>query len=283
VRARSFTYVAFVYAIALAAAFAIAQSQPTVEPLIRLALADFAATVVVFVSSRRANNSSVYDPYWSVIPIALVAWLASGIELQTRGIVALVAVVLWGVRLTWNWARSWRGLEHEDWRYVDIRARTAALYWPASFFGIHLLPTVLTFLGCMPLLPALRFPLPWSALDALATAITFGAIACEWIADEQLRAFRRAHPSGTCEVGLWRFSRHPNYFGEISFWVGLCLFGLAAGGPLWLVLGPLAMIALFVFASIPLAEKRALLRRPEYARHIESVSMLIPWFPKQRP
>ena len=251
---------------------------PALHPLTSIALADLAATVVVFVGSRRANNSSIYDPYWSVIPVAIAAWLAA--SLSARSALVLLAVGAWGLRLTYNWARGWAGLAHEDWRYVDIRKKTGRLYWPASFLGIHLFPTVLTYLGCLPLLPALTSTNPFSALDGAAALITFVAIAIEAISDEQLRAYRAAHPAGACDSGLWKFSRHPNYFGEILFWVGLWLFGVAAGAPVWMIAGPVAMLALFLFASIPMAEKHAVARRPEYADRIKHVSMLIPWFPK---
>lgn len=281
-RTRSFVYVLLTYVGALGAACAIVRSTPTLHPLWRAALADLTATIVVFVGSRRANNSSIYDAYWSVLPMAFAAgFLALEPQLTSRVVLVLLGVGIWGIRLTWNWARGWGGIAHEDWRYVDIRKKTGRLYWPASFFGIHLFPTVLTYLGSLSMLPALTSSAPLSALDVLAAVVTFGAIAIETIADEQLRAFRATQPSGACDVGLWKYSRHPNYFGEILFWVGLWLFGLAAGAPLWMTVGPVAMIVLFVFASIPMAEKHALARRPQFAERIQKVSMLVPWFPRK--
>lgn len=270
------------YVGALGAAWGIARSTPTLHPLWSVALADLTATIVVFVSSRRANNSSLYDPYWSVVPIAIAAWFVTLAPAFTdRQAIVLVAICLWGIRLTWNWARGWAGIGHEDWRYVDIRKKTGRLYWPASFLGIHLFPTVLTFLGSLPVLPAVTSVAPLSPLDLFAALITFAAIAIEAIADEQLRAYRIQNPTGACDEGLWKYSRHPNYFGEILFWVGLWLFGIEAGAPLWMAAGPLAMLALFLFASIPMAEKHAVARRPAYAQRIEKVSMLFPWFPKR--
>ena len=281
-RARSFLYVFVIYVGALGAAWAVAHSSSTLHPLWRVALADLTATIVVFVGSRRANNSSIYDPYWSLIPIAIAAWfVADGLQLSLRVVLVLVAIATWGIRLTFNWARSWQGIPHEDWRYVDIRKKTGRLYWPASFLGIHLFPTTLTYLGSLPALAALTSTAAYSALDSCAALVTFAAIALEAISDEQLRAFRTANPTGACDAGLWKYSRHPNYFGELLFWLGLWLFGLAAGAPLWMAVGPVAMLALFLFASIPMAEKHALARRPEYAQRIEKVSKLFPWFPKR--
>jgi steroid 5-alpha reductase family enzyme len=280
VRARGLGYVGVVYALALAVGWVTAQANPLMEPLLAVGLGDLAATAVVFVASHRANNTSVYDPYWSVIPVWIGAWFAAGGVGGARAWLVLGLVTLWSARLTFNWIRGWHGLQQEDWRYVDIRAKTKGLYWPASFFGLHLFPSVLTWVGSLPLFPAIRSAQPLEAMDVVATVVTLAAIVVEAVADEQLLAFRRANPQGICGTGLWAVSRHPNYFGEILFWVGLFLFGFSAGGPAWMVIGPLAMIGLFVFASIPMAEKRSLLRRPGYAARQASVSSLVPWFPK---
>ena len=85
------------------------------------------------------------------------------------------------------------------------------------------------------------------------------------------------------KTGLWALSRHPNYFGEWLFWAGLALFGLAAvpGAWWWVLPGAIAMLAMFLLASIPMIDKRSLARRPEYATHMQQVSGFIPWFPKR--
>lgn len=281
-KTRSFLYVAIVYAGATAAAFASLRAFAPLGPVAALALATLAGTTVVFVGSLRANNSSVYDPYWSVFPPgALAFFLSLAPALTPRAILVVAVTALWAARLTWNWARGWEGLRHEDWRYVDIRRKTGRWYWPAAYAGIHFFPTVLTYLGSLPALPACTSAVPFGAVDVLGGLVALGAIAIEAIADEQLRAYRRGHPTGACDVGLWRYSRHPNYFGEILFWVGVWILGVAAGAPTWMAVGPVAMVALFQFASIPLAEKHALLRRPEYAQRIATVSRLVPWFPRK--
>ncbi len=281
-RARSFVYVCIVYVGALAAAAITCRAMSTLDPLVALALADVAATVVVFVGSRRANNSSIYDAYWSVIPMAISVWFATlAPELGLRAGLVLLGMFGWGARLTFNWVRGWPGLHHEDWRYVDLRKKTGKLYWPVSFLALHFFPTVLTYLGSLPMLPAMQSTAAFSWIDGLAVLVTAAAIALETISDEQLRSFRAGKPTGACDVGLWKYSRHPNYFGEILFWVGIWLFGVAGGAPGWMVAGPVAMVALFLFASIPMAEKHALARRPEYAERIQQVSMLVPWFPRK--
>ncbi|MDP1823825.1 MAG: DUF1295 domain-containing protein [Archangium sp.] len=282
-----FALVGFAYVIAHVVAFAVVQATAGLHPLVVVAIADTAATITVFVFSRSFDNTSVYDPYWSVAPASIAAWLALGPGsangLTLRQGVVLTLIALYAARLTFNWARGWAGLGHEDWRYVEVRRKTGRLYWLASFWGLHFMPTVMVFLGCLPLHAALvTGPLGFGALDVVAGGVTLAAIVIETVADEQLRTFRRtAAPGAICDVGLWAWSRHPNYFGEISFWAGLLLFGLAAGAPGWSAAGLVAMVGLFVGASIPLAERRSLARRPHFAEHQRRISMLVPWFPRK--
>jgi steroid 5-alpha reductase family enzyme len=283
-----FALVGFAYVIAHVVAGAVIAAMPGTHPLWVIAAADSAATVAVFVFSRAFDNTSFYDPYWSVAPASIAAWLiygpgaASALTLRQGAVLTLC--FLYAVRLTLNWARGWQGIKHEDWRYVDFRKQTGQLYWLVSFTALHYFPTVMVYLGILPLQAALvDAPTGFGAIDVLACIVTLAAIAIEHVADEQLRAFRahKCADGDICNVGLWAYSRHPNYFGEISFWVGLWLFGVAAGAPWWTAAGFVSMIALFAGASIPMAEKRSLARRPHYAEHQKRISMIVPWFPKK--
>ncbi len=270
--------VAYVAATATAVATALAVEA---DPLWTAFWADVTATVVIFGCSWLYANSSFYDAYWSVVPPVIGAYWAfeSGSDGNAvrQGLV-LALVLAWAVRLTWNWARGWTGLHHEDWRYVDIRETTGAFYWPASFIGIHFMPTLWVFAGCLPLFAALREPTALGWLDGLATLVTAGAIAIEARADQELARFRRT-PHGPEEFlasGLWARSRHPNYFGEMGFWAGLFLFGLAAGGPWWHGIGILSIVLLFRFVSLPMIETRMQERRPAYAAWAERSNLVIP-------
>lgn len=236
------------------------------HPIWAAALADLAATVVVFLGSLAFNNSSVYDPYWSVAPpfIALFWMLSAGTAGRPlRQAVAGGLLLIWAARLTFNWVRRWRGLGHEDWRYADWR-RFGSAYWPASFAGFHLMPTLFVFLGCLSLWPALTAGgRPFGFLDALAAAVTVGAITIETVADRQLACFlRTAGSRQLMDRGLWSRFRHPNYFGEVSFWWGLWLFGLSAAPSWWwTVVGPAAITALFLGVSVPMMERHLAVRR----------------------
>jgi steroid 5-alpha reductase family enzyme len=250
-------------------------------------VADVVATVVIFGFSLRYKNSSFYDAYWSVIPPLLaVYWFeANHADANSVRVLLVMGLVwLWAIRLTANWATYWTGLDHEDWRYPLVRARAGRYATLVDFAGIHLFPTIQVFLGCLPIYAVMTFgqaPLGW--LDALAFVVTLGAIAIETIADLQLHAFIAKRKSGEfIKSGLWSWSRHPNYFGELSFWWGLMLFGLAAAPAQWwwIVPGALAMTAMFKFASIPLMDTRSVERRPAYAEHMRKVSALLPLPPK---
>jgi steroid 5-alpha reductase family enzyme len=281
-RLESFARVIFAYVVALAVALWLAAGGRGEHPLLTLAVADVVATVVIFAFSMRWNNGSVYDPYWSVAPpFVALFWIghASGAS-TVRQVTATVLVFLWGIRLTYNWARGWPGLHHEDWRYIDLYATAPMPKWAISFLGIHLFPTVMVLLGCLALIPALaRGSNPFGLLDAAALVVTAAAILIEWVADEQLRGFGgRKQPGEIIQSGLWAYSRHPNYFGEISFWWGLFLFALAADASYWwMIIGPLSMTAMFHWASIPMLDRRSVARRPGYDEHMRRVNAVIPW------
>lgn len=258
------------------------------SPLWNMFWADLAATVAIFVFSRLYKNSSFYDAYWSVIPplIALywtMAATAQGIDM-TRAWLVVILVWLWGVRLTANWATFWPGLEHEDWRYGPIKTNAGKWNALADFSAIHLFPTVIVFAACLPIYAAVAMDArPLNALDYLAAAVTLIAILIELVSDIQLHRFlTHRKPGEIMKTGLWALSRHPNYFGEWLFWAGLALFGLAAVPSVWwwVLPGAIAMLVMFLVASIPMIDKRSVERRPEYQAHMARVSGFVPWFPK---
>jgi len=284
-RGASFAIVVGVYLVAGVAAVAAGAAVGTDSPLLAAAVGDLVATLVVFAGSRATDNTSMYDAYWSVAPPLIATFFLAvagpGVPVVRQALV-LVLVWAWAIRLTANWARGWTGLGHEDWRYAMARDNGKP-YWLQSFFGFHLFPTVQVYLGCIPLWVAIGVGTRGlGPLDALAAVVTAGAIVLELVADEQLRAFNRAKaPGDICAVGLWAWCRHPNYLGELSFWWGLWLFGLAADPAWWwTVVGPVAMTAMFAFASIPMIDRRGVERRPGYAEHMARVPALIPRRPR---
>jgi steroid 5-alpha reductase family enzyme len=252
---------------------------------LKIAVGDFVGTVIIFLFSVLLKNSSMYDPYWSVAPIIILGYLLiiSSVDLLDGRIILLsIVVIYWGIRLTHNWLKTWPGLKHEDWRYQKLAKDTGVFYWPVSFLGIHLFPTVMVYLGCLPFIPIVFSGKPLIWTDFLGFTVSFVAIEIERRADLQLRAFKK-NPEGkkVCEVGLWKYSRHPNYFGEISFWGGIFImaYGLNPSQNLWYGIGFFCMVLLFVFISIPMMEKRQM-HKEGYIDYKKRVWMLVPWFRK---
>lgn len=241
------------------------------------------ATLTVFAASVRFDNTSLYDPYWSVLPggviLAWVGWYDLPGD-PVRAVAVAVIATLWSVRLTLHWARGWPGLHHEDWRYQRFRAWGPTRYWLVSLFGLHGFPTLLVGLGGWAAWRALATPgAPLNLWDALAFAVGIGSVALEHVADEQAGAFRRQRtdPEEVLRSGLWARSRHPNYLGEIGFWTSLSLFAIAAD---WrnaaTLVGPAAMFLLFRYISIPMMERRQIARKPGYVEYVMDVPMLFP-------
>jgi steroid 5-alpha reductase family enzyme len=286
-RASAYALIVVAYVLCIAAGLAVLLMLDVGEPW-RALWADVVATLVIFAFSRVYKNSSFYDAYWSVIPPLLAGWWMwrSGMMADPRAILVNVLVWLWAIRLTANWATFWGGLGHEDWRYPIVKARAGKAEFWADLMGIHMFPTLIVFAGCLPVYAVMAHGGgPLGGLDVLAAVVTLGAIAIELIADLQLHAFikHKKTPGSFITTGLWAWSRHPNYFGELSFWWGLMLFGLAAAPDQWwwIIPGALAMTAMFVFASIPLMDERSAERRPAYRDHMRKVSALVPLPPRK--
>ncbi len=270
------------YALALALAVGVVHVTGLTHPLAQIGLGTVVATLVVFGASLLSDNSSLYDPYWSVQPLAIVGYyLVRLFDAPTaRTVLVSLLVFLYAVRLTSNFYRGWPGLAHEDFRYRAFRTRFGRAYWPVSLFGIHLFPTLMVYLGCLPLYGVMSGGsggLTW--LDAVGTLVMLGAIVLAFVSDEQLRVFRRdpMNRGKSIATGLWAHSRHPNYLGEIATWWGLLLFALAAGMEWWWTgVGAMTITLMFCFVSVPMMEKRALVTREGYREYRRQTPMLMP-------
>ena len=290
-RGASLARIGLIYLIALAAATAWLAWGPDTQWLwLDALIADLIATAVVFAASRIHHNSSCYDPYWSVLPPYLVLfWLVASDTAdvdEPRSILLTIVVLVWAIRLTGNWIHDWPGLHHEDWRYPMLRDNAGKAELLVDLTAIHFVPTAIVFGALVPAYAVLDRPgkdLNW--VDGIALVVGLGAPLLQLVSDAQMRRFiRDRQPGQAMDQGLWAWSRHPNYFGEISFWFSLAIFAIA-GAPSdwwWLLLGPIAMTAMFLGASIPMMEKRSLERRPAYQDVIDRVPTLVPRPPRRR-
>ena len=245
-------------------------------------VADIVMTIVCFIFSLIKKNSSVYDAFWSVIPFYFIAHWAYMLYpvLQLEHWLIFVGVSFWSWRLTLNWARSWDGFGHEDWRYIDL-AKSSGKWYPAvNFSGIHLFPTLIVFACMWPLFYIFK-PSPESSIVMYAgILLMFLGGFLELIADNQLYQFRNRKDKQKGEIlntGLWGVVRYPNYLGEMTFWLGAAVTGLAYDAPYYAYFGIIGLVLMFVFVSIPMKEKRMAERRNDYASYQKQVPMLIPF------
>lgn len=245
--------------------------------LLSLFIADVVATLVVWLFGVIFNNSSIYDPYWSVAPPLLLTFFA--IEASSFGTpvrLTLLIVWLWAIRLTGNWAYTFPNLSKQDWRYDKYKGDFPKLWHLVNLFGINLMPTLIVFLAMIPAIELIDLnPISYNIFTILGILISLVAVALELVADRQAHSFRKENRGKVCNIGLWKSSRHPNYLGEILFWWGLFIIYISVAPGEWLTaIGAVANTLLFIFVSIPLMEKRQLATKPAYAEYRRNTRML---------
>ena len=274
-RIASFFVIAFVYALATAVGL-VTYRALALDWWLGLLIADAVATVVTFVFSLIFNNASVYDPYWSVQPpVILVAFVIGG-TVTVLGALLLVVVSIWAIRLTANWAYTFGNLYHQDWRYTMLKQKTGKLYPIVNFVGIHMVPTLVVY-GCvLPAVYAIITGLTVTVGSVLFLCLSLVAIIIQGTADIQMHKFRKNRDSVFIRRGLWKYSRHPNYLGEITMWWGVALAVVCANPSVWYLLaGALANTVLFICVSIPLAEGKQS-KKEGYSEYKKQTRALLP-------
>ncbi|MBQ9734549.1 MAG: DUF1295 domain-containing protein [Clostridia bacterium] len=255
-RAASFTLIAIVYIVASAVGIVVFNSLQ-LDLWLALLIADVAATAVTFIFSLIFNNASVYDPYWSVQPIVIVLAIALYTGVNALGVVMIIAVCAWGIRLTANWAYTFRGMAYQDWRYTMLKEKTGAFYPIVNFLGIHLFPTLVVYLCVLPVVYGIVLGAELNVLSIVFCALSFGAMTMQGVADVQMHKFRKNGTGGFIRVGLWKYSRHPNYLGEILMWWGMAFAFICAVPSAWYFgAGALVNTLMFLIVSVPMADKR---------------------------
>jgi steroid 5-alpha reductase family enzyme len=240
------------------------------------------ALVGWLVSLFRKNVTHV-DSMWSLfLMLSAYTYALLPNDLTPRMFLVLFLVSLWAIRLcvylTW---RNWG--PHEDHRYEAIRQNNEPHFWIKSIYIIFGLQAVLAWIISMPLFGAIESKVLLTRLDVLGGIVFTIGFVWETIADWQLSIFK-ANTNNKGKVlnsGLWRYSRHPNYFGECCVWWGFYLIAAAAGA-WWTIVGPILMTLLLLKVSgVALLEKDIAERRPAYLSYIQNTNAFIPWFPKR--
>jgi len=244
-----------------------------------------ALMLALWLLSLRTSDVSIVDIFWGLgfAGVAWVSYAASPNRSPRAGLVCLL-VTIWGVRLAAHLAMRNLG-RGEDYRYRAMRDRHGDRFALVSLGTVFLLQAGLLWVVSWPVQavhhPSALTPLGW--LDAAGVAFWSVGLGMEAIADAQLARFRRS-PGSTGAVmdrGLWRYSRHPNYFGDCLVWWGLGLFALGAG-QWWALAGPAVMTVLLVKVSgVAMLESTIAERRPGYRAYIARTSAFVPWPPRR--
>jgi len=248
--------------------------------------------VVGWLISLYRNNVTHVDSMWSLFFLVAAGAYAYSIfvcgsytsnltEISLRGSVMLALLTLWALRLciylTW---RNWG--PHEDHRYAAIRANNEPHFRLKSLYIIFGLQAVLAWIVSLPILGALNSDNPINFLDAIGALLVLFGFIWETLADWQLSRFKNisSNKGKVLNTGVWRYSRHPNYFGESCVWWGFYIIALAAGA-WWALPSALLMTLLLLKVSgVALLEKDIAERRPEYQAYIKSTNAFIPGIPK---
>lgn len=234
--------------------------------------------------SVRLKNASIVDIFWG-FDFVLIAWTAFFLAPQgyiPRKELSVWMATLWGLRLTFHigW-RNWG--KREDFRYAAWREQNGQRWWWISFFKVFLLQGILMWVISAPLIAVQTsgFPAILTPLDLTGGMIWGFGLAFETIGDRQLTRFK-SNPANKGKLlisGLWKFTRHPNYFGDAVAWWGMYLVALASGS-WWTIFSPILMTWLLMKVSGVAMLERTMSAKPGYEEYMQKTSAFFPWFPK---
>ena len=264
------------------------------SPLLVVVLIAVAVCVFCYVTSLVTKENSWVDRLWSIVPVVYV-WvfaIAAGLS-DIRLDVMAVLVTLWGVRLTFNFARKGGYSGMEDYRWAVLRGRMSRGQFAVfNLLFIVLYQNAILVLITLPALTAFENRTPFGVLDVLLTVVFLVLLAGETLADQQQWEFHKRKAAEVAagrepaarflQTGLFRFSRHPAFFFEQSQWWVIFLFGAVAAGSLlqWTVLGAVLLTTLFIGSTI-FTESITKAKYPEYADYQATTSAIVPWFPRR--
>jgi len=263
-----------------------------VSPLIIVIIVAGVATLAAWIASIITKDSSWVDRLWSIVP-AVYVWIFAGAAgfADARLDVMAILVTAWGARLTYNFARKGGYSGVEDYRWPILRARmTPAQYQVFNLLFIHVFQNAIILMMTFPAFTAFEHQTPFGFADMLLALLFLAFLGGETLADQQQWDFQQAKRAGGPEfrprfvqTGMWRYSRHPNYFFELAQWWTLFFMGVVAAGSIlqWTVVGVALLTILFVGSTI-FTESITRSRYPEYAEYQATVSPVIPW-PRRQP
>ena len=239
--------------------------------------------VAAWLWSLVRRDVSIVDSLWSLMILAsLVVYLLFAASATVRGAMVTLMVSIWALRLSAHITLRNHG-QPEDRRYQQIRANHQPRFWLKSLYIVFGLQAVLAWFIAMPAVAAAASTAPLGWLDLAAVLLWSAGMYFEAVGDWQLMRFQRQdNPAGAVlDSGLWRYTRHPNYFGEALLWWGIYLAAVSAGA-WWTLASPLLMTFLLLRVSgVALLERDIVERRPAYRDYVERTSAFLPAPPRQ--
>lgn len=238
-----------------------------------------------FVFSLLKKRNDIADVAWG-IGFVFMAWASFflGEEQSLRGVLVGILVSVWGVRLAWHIHKRNRD-RIEDYRYATWRREWGKWFFLRSYGQVYLLQGLLLFLIALPVILINKSGgNPFGFLDVLGAAIWLFGFVFECAGDAQLARFMKdpGNRGKLMQSGLWKYTRHPNYFGEVTLWWGLWIVSLSAPVHFASIVGPLTITFLILKVSgIPMLEKK-MEENPEFAEYKKKTSAFFPWFPKKQ-
>ena len=241
---------------------------------------------LLWIWSVRITNASIVDIFWGAGFVVVNTFYVFHLEkIEPRNLLVSVLVLIWGLRLTMYLAYRNIG-KGEDYRYQEFRKNYGEKrYWWFSYFQVFLLQGVLILIISLPLFgvhySGSSAPLFW--LDYLAILTWAIGFIFEAGGDYQLYRFKKnqKNKGKVLNTGFWKYTRHPNYFGDALVWWSYGLFSIAAGG-YWQVIGAIFMTLLIIKVSgVALLEKTLHNTKPKYKEYVEKTNSFFPWFPKK--
>lgn len=248
--------------------------------LVNVLICDVVATVVVYLFGVIFKTASMYDPYWSVQTMFFyIGLLIYFNNFNFFTIIPLIAIAIYSIRLTGNFIMGFHDLTYVDWRYTMLKEKSGKLFQLVNLFGICMFPTLVVYSASIPLFVYASLPYEqFSYLDMIGSIIILGGTFMEFIADWQMKLFikYRVDRNQIIDFGLWKYSRHPNYLGEISIWFGVALVLIISNPTYWYYLfGAVINLLMFLFISIPMEEKHMMTYKPQLKDYIKITSMLL--------
>lgn len=249
--------------------------------LIIIFIANVISTVIIWLLGVLIDTASLYDPYWSVqTPIILICLLIKYGNLNVGNLIYLELILFWAIRLTYNFTKTFHDISYIDWRYKQIKEATGMFYQIVNLLGICLVPTIIVYSASIPSILFVIDNLNFEYIQLIGYIIIFISVIIELKADNDIHEFKkiRKDRNEIIQIGLWKYSRHPNYFGEICFWYGVAMVYIFNDfvNNWYTIFGAILNNALFLGISIPLAEKNLRKYKEGFDEYKQNTSMLIP-------